>query len=76
MPFTSVTGRKARARLQGLHRAAYWKKLGYINCTLARAAQARYREERKQAALALQQQADDDRRKAELQGSIDALRRK
>jgi hypothetical protein len=45
MPFTSVTGRSARARLQGLHRAAFWRVQGFPNLALARAARAAKRQQ-------------------------------
>jgi len=46
MPFNSRTALAARNRLGGLHRAAFWRELGFPNLVLARAAKARKREER------------------------------
>jgi hypothetical protein len=40
MPFTSETGFIAYQRNAGLHRAAYWRTLGFPNLVLARAALA------------------------------------
>jgi len=38
---TSDDGRRGFQRLCGLHRAAYWRALGFPNLALARAARAR-----------------------------------
>jgi hypothetical protein len=40
---TADEGRRLRAKLAGLRRAAYWRRLGFPNCELARAALARKR---------------------------------
>lgn len=49
MPFTRSTALKARWRKGGLHRAAFWRKQGFPNLALARAAYAKMRQERKLA---------------------------
>ena len=36
MPFDKVTGRAARSRLQGLHRARFWRSVGFANLVRAR----------------------------------------
>ena len=50
MPFTSLTGYRARCRLAGLRRAAFWRELGFPNLKLANAARrlnaARRREDK------------------------------
>lgn len=38
MPFNSETGRIARCKLIGMHRAAFWRRLGFPNLVLARKA--------------------------------------
>jgi hypothetical protein len=46
MPFNSRTALAVRNRLGGLHRAAFWRELGFPNLVLARAAKAKKREQR------------------------------
>ena len=46
MPFTSETALSSLNRWKGRRRAAFWRKLGFPNLVLARAAKARKREER------------------------------
>jgi hypothetical protein len=54
--FTPESGKSMRARLQGLHRAAFWRSLGFPNLVLARAARQRNLARRREQEARLQAQ--------------------
>jgi hypothetical protein len=63
----ALSPRQLRARLQGLHRAAFWRAQGFANLVRARAARAANRARRRE------EQAEEQRQ-AELRGALENLR--
>jgi hypothetical protein len=65
----ALSATQLRARLHGLHRAAFWRKLGFPNCKLATAARLKkLAEKREEAELAQRQDV--------LAGAIENLKRR